>query len=170
MKHQYGFSPELIAAQSTSNWKIESPFALVPGVFMLDKRLNKNHYRVALYLMRYADDKGNCWPMQSTISFALRMPEPVVNKAIKGLVRLGWLKILGKYRSGSGWLANVYQFSIPDGFKCAGAANDVTVEVGLEKVRGFSVSGGKKILQSEAEFSEYMELDVSDAGEGGDYE
>ena len=131
MKHQYGFSPELIAAQSTSNWKIESPFALVPGVFMLDKRLNKNHYRVALYLLRYADDKGNCWPMQSTISFALRMPEPVVNKAIKGLVRLGWLKILGKYRASSGWLANVYQFSIPENFVDAEPSNELDAETNL---------------------------------------
>ena len=131
MKHQYGFSPELIAAQSTSNWKIESPFALVPGVFMLDKRLNKNHYRVALYLLRYADDKGNCWPMQSTISFALRMPEPVVNKAIKGLVRLGWLKILGKYRASSGWLANVYQFSIPENFVDAEPSNELDAETSL---------------------------------------
>jgi len=131
MKHQYGFSPELIAAQSTSNWKIESPFALVPGVFMLDKRLNKNHYRVALYLLRYADDKGNCWPMQSTISFALHMPEPVVNKAIKGLVRLGWLKILGKYRASSGWLANVYQFSIPENFVDAEPSNELDAETSL---------------------------------------
>ena len=131
MKYQYGFSPELIAAQSTSNWKIESPFALVPGVFMLDKRLNKNHYRVALYLLRYADDKGNCWPMQSTISFALRMPEPVVNKAIKGLVKLGWLKILGKYRASSGWLANVYQFSIPENFVDAEPSNELDVETSL---------------------------------------
>jgi len=61
--------------------------------------------------------------MQSTISFALRMPESVVNKAITGLVRLGWLKILGKYRTSSGWRANVYQFDIPADFKGGKAAN-----------------------------------------------
>ena len=95
---------------------------------MLDKRLNKNHYRVALYLMRYADENGSCWPMQSTISFALRIPEPVVNKAIKGLVKLGWLRILGKYRATSGWLANVYQFAIPAEFKDIKTAEDVDAD------------------------------------------
>lgn len=117
MTKKYDLTPEQIAANSVSNWKIEAPFAQVPGMFMLDKRLNKNHYRVALYLLRYTSSNGTCWPMQSTISFALKMTEPVVNKTIRGLIKLGWLRICGKYLTSSGWKANVYQFVIPADFE-----------------------------------------------------
>jgi Helix-turn-helix domain len=137
-------TPEAIAAKSTSNWKIEPPFALVPGVMMLDSRLNKNHYRVMLFMLRHANKKGCCWPMQGTIAYILHLALQTVNKAINDLIKFGWLSVCGRYQTKSKWLGNVYQFHIPEDFATA-----------------------DKVVQAEEAFEEYVELDVSSDGEEG---
>ena len=116
MNSNYCLSPEMIAAQSQSNWKVRAPFVNVPGFFMLDKRLNKNHYRVGLLLMRYASKRGTCWPIQGSLARSLGISEKTVNVAIQELIKFEWLKVCGRYRAKSGKLANVYHFTIPPKF------------------------------------------------------
>ena len=115
-------NPKEIAAFSSSNWKIEQPFALVPREAKFDKGLSGRRFKVLLVLIEHANEKGHCWPTQQTIGRILGIDRRDVANLIGDLVDLGWVEIPGVFKvPGSRHPSNFYQLKLPDAFAARAA-------------------------------------------------
>ncbi|WP_422396278.1 helix-turn-helix domain-containing protein [Pseudomonas trivialis] len=66
-----------------------------------------------LELVRYADEKGKCWPKIKTIASSCLISSRTVQRQIKEFERMGLLSIQKEYRNDGGQTTNRYFISIP---------------------------------------------------------
>lgn len=63
---------------------------------------------VYLYLRGRANKEGFCWPAVPTIARDLKMSESTIRKALRDLVREGFLKIEERQRESGANSSNIY--------------------------------------------------------------
>ena len=68
---------------------------------------------IMLELVRYADEKGKCWPKIKTIASSCLISSRTVLRQIKEFERMGLLSIQKEYRNDGGQTMNRYFISIP---------------------------------------------------------
>lgn len=63
---------------------------------------------VYLYLRGRANEEGFCWPAVPTIARDLKMSESTIRRALRDLVREGFLKIEERQRESGANSSNIY--------------------------------------------------------------
>ena len=63
---------------------------------------------VYLYLRGRANKEGFCWPAVPTIARDLKMSESIIRRALRDLVREGFLKIEERQRESGANSSNIY--------------------------------------------------------------
>lgn len=84
-------------------------YSIVPAQAVEDQRLTDGEFRTLAAIGRHTDDRGWCWPSQSTLAKIRGISRQTINSHIQHLKELGYLNVEARYREDGGQSSNRMQ-------------------------------------------------------------